>query len=76
MRAYILIEATIGKARDVARSVKNVAEVSECYLVTGPFDTIAIVDGDDAIAVGSVVAEKIHRIPGVARTITCLAVVG
>ena len=74
MRSYILIEATIGKSRDVARRLGAVSEVAECYLVTGPYDVIALVEGDDANAVGHVVTEKIHGIPGVARTITCLAV--
>ncbi|MCH8195484.1 MAG: Lrp/AsnC ligand binding domain-containing protein [Chloroflexi bacterium] len=74
MRSYVLIEATIGKARDVARLLSAISEVTECYLVTGPYDVIALVEGDDASAVGQVVTEKIHSIPGVARTITCLAV--
>ncbi len=74
MRSYVLIEATIGKARDVARLLSAISEVTECYLVTGPYDVIALVEGDDASVVGQVVTEKIHSIPGVARTITCLAV--
>lgn len=74
MRSYILIEATIGKARDVARLSSAILEVTECFLVTGPYDVIALVEGDDSNAVGRVVTEKIHSIPGVARTITCLAV--
>ncbi|MBI3743825.1 MAG: Lrp/AsnC ligand binding domain-containing protein [Chloroflexi bacterium] len=43
MRAYILIEATIGKARDVAAKMKQVPQVKQCFLVTGPYDVIAVV---------------------------------
>ena len=74
MRAYILIEATIGKARDVAAKMKQVPQVKQCYLVTGPYDVIAVVEGADANAVGNAVTGHVHAIPGVARTVTCLAV--
>jgi DNA-binding Lrp family transcriptional regulator len=74
MRAYILIEASIGKARDVARALSKAPSVTHCYLVTGPYDVIAVVEGQDANAVGSVVTSHIHAVPGVARTVTCLAV--
>ena len=73
MRAYVLIEATIGKARDVATKLKTMPGVKECYLVTGPYDIVAIVEGKDANTVGKTVAEKVHNVPGIARTVTCLA---
>lgn len=75
MRAYILIEASIGKARDVAKALQKVPQISQCYLVTGPYDVIAVVEGRDANSLGSVVTSQIHAIPGVARTVTCLAVI-
>ena len=74
MRAYILIEATVGRSREVARALGDVKGVSNRYLVTGPYDIIAIVEGADANAVGHIVASRIHSIPGIARTVTCLAV--
>ncbi len=74
MRAYILIEASIGKARDVARALSKAPRVTQCYLVTGPYDVIAVIEGEDANALGSVVTNQVHAIPGVARTVTCLAV--
>lgn len=76
MRAYILIEASIGKARDVARALGKLPSVSQCYLVTGPYDVIAVVEGADANAIGTAVTSQIHGTTGVARTVTCLAVAG
>lgn len=74
MQAYILIEATIGRSREVYRALQTVPGVTESYLVMGPYDIVAIVEGDDANAVGNTVAGAVHKIPGIARTITCLAV--
>ena len=73
-KAYILIEATIGRSRDVARAVQNLKPaVSESYLITGPYDVIAIVEGKDSDDITGIVTTKIHSIPGIARTVTCLA---
>ena len=74
VRAYILIEAVIGRARDVARTLSSSPQVTECYLVTGPFDVIAVIEGTDANEIGSAVTSNVHGTPGVARTVTCLAV--
>ena len=72
-KAYILIEATIGKSRGVAKAVAGVKAVSESFLITGPYDVIAIVQGKDADDVSNIVTTQIHHIPGIARTVTCLA---
>lgn len=74
MQAYILIEATIGRSREVARALKAVPGVKESYLIMGPYDVVAIVEGHDASAVGNTVTGAIHKIPGISRTVTCLAV--
>ena len=74
MRAYILIEAAIGKARDVARALNTSPPVRQCYLVTGPYDVIAVIEGSDANDIGGAVTTHVHGTPGVARTVTCLSV--
>ena len=73
-KGYILIETTVGKARDVTQALKDLAGVSEAYLIMGPYDVVAIVEGSDASEVSNVVATRIHSVPGIARTITCLAI--
>lgn len=75
-KAYILIEATIGKSRDVARALKGVRPVLESYLITGPYDVIAVVQGKDSEDVSNIVTNQVHTIPGIARTVTCLAIPG
>ena len=74
-KAYILIEATIGRSRDVARAIQALRPaVAESYLITGPYDVVAIIAGKDADTISASVTELIHSIPGIARTVTCLAI--
>lgn len=73
-RAYILIEASVGKTRDVVAALKVMEGVKSVDPVTGPYDVILTVEGRDLNAVGELVTGKIHPIPGVTRTVTCLAI--
>ena len=75
-RAYVLIETTVGKAKDVVAALHNqkVKEIKSVDLVTGPYDVIAVVEHADFNAIGSLVTEKIHPIPGIIRTVTCLSI--
>ena len=70
----MLIETGVGKTRDVVATVRGVSEVASVDAVTGPYDIIAILEAPDLSAVGDVVTGRIHTVPGVVRTVTCLAV--
>jgi DNA-binding Lrp family transcriptional regulator len=72
-RAYVLIEAAVGKTVDVVTALKAVAGVKSADPVTGPYDVIAIIEGVDINAVGNLVTKKVHTINGVLRTVTCFA---
>ncbi len=73
-KAYILIETTVGKSRDVADALRSLQGVETVDAVTGPYDIIAIVEAPDLNAVGSLVTSQIHTISGIVRTVTCLSV--
>ena len=45
-------------------------------VVTGPYDIIALVSGEDMAVVGDLVTGHIHTVTGVVRTVTCVAVGG
>ena len=72
-KAYVLIEAAVGKTVDVVTALKAVAGVSSADPVTGPYDVIAVIEGVDINAVGNLVTKKVHTINGVLRTVTCFA---
>ncbi|MBI4235836.1 MAG: Lrp/AsnC ligand binding domain-containing protein [Chloroflexi bacterium] len=73
-RAFVLIETSVGKTRDVVKSLQAVPEMRTVDAVTGPYDVIAIIEANDLNTVGNLVTSKIHTISGVLRTVTCLAV--
>lgn len=73
-KAYILIETSVGKSRDVSEALKALSGVEIVDPVTGPYDIIAVVGAQDLNAVGDLVTSKIHTIDGITRTVTCLSV--
>ena len=75
-KAYLLIETAVGKTRDVASTLSGLPGISTVDVVTGPYDIIAVVTGEDMSVVGELVTGHIHTVPGVVRTVTCVAVGG
>ena len=73
-KAYILIETDVGKSRDVATELYALNGVTTVDAVTGPYDIISVVEAPDLNAVGDLVTSRIHKINGIARTVTCLSV--
>ena len=75
-KAYVLIETAVGKTKDVVAALQNqkVKEIKSVDLVTGPYDIIAVVEHEDFNSIGNLVTEKIHPVPGIARTVTCLSI--
>ena len=73
-KAYVLIEAGVGKTRDVVTALLGVPGIMAVDAVTGPYDIIAVVETDDVNAVGNLVTKQIHTVGGIARTVTCLVI--
>ena len=72
-RAFVLIETVIGKSREVVSILKEQEGVESVDLVTGPYDVIAIIEGEGFTQIGDLVTSKIHTIAEVYRTVTCVA---
>jgi DNA-binding Lrp family transcriptional regulator len=73
-KAFVLIETAVGKTKEVINILKKREGIKSVDAVTGPYDIIAVVEGDDLNAIGSMVTNKVHPIPGINRTVTCLAI--
>ena len=73
-KAYLLVETAVGKTRDVASTLRELNGIETVDVVTGPYDIIAVISGDDMSVVGDLVTEGIHTVTGVVRTVTCVAV--
>ena len=72
-RAYILIETQVGRSRDTVSQLRSLDGVSSADIITGMFDIIALVEAEDMVAVAEIVTGRVQQIPGVQRTITCVA---
>lgn len=73
-KAYVLIETTVGRNRDVIAALKELKGVTWVDLVTGPFDVVAVVEAASLAEVGDLVTARIHPIHGITRTVTCLVI--
>jgi len=72
-KAFVLIETAVGKTRDVTNALKQLEEVKSVDAVTGPYDVIAVIERESQADIGDLVTSKIHSVPGISRTVTCLA---
>jgi DNA-binding Lrp family transcriptional regulator len=73
-RAYLLLETAVGKTREVATQLRGVDNMKTVDVVTGPYDIIALIEAEDINSIGDIVTSEIHIIPGVVRSVTCVAV--
>jgi len=72
-KAFVLIETAAGRTKEVASALKQLEGVKSVDAVTGPYDVIVIIEGESLTDIGDLVTSKIHPVPGISRTITCMA---
>ncbi|MGH7905207.1 MAG: Lrp/AsnC family transcriptional regulator [Candidatus Binataceae bacterium] len=72
VKAFILIDTSPGKAKEVTGKLRGVSGVTAAHAVTGPHDIIAIVEAGDVSALGELVVQKIQSVPGVNRSLTSI----
>lgn len=73
-KAFVLVEVAVGKTKEVTSALVQLKGVKSVNAVTGPYDIIAIVEGETLNEIGDLVTSKIHPIGGISRTVTCLAI--
>lgn len=73
-RAYCLIEIKDAGANDAREAITNIGGVKSCDVTTGPYDIIVVVEGETLDEIGELVTDKIHPIPSISRTVTCLPI--
>jgi DNA-binding Lrp family transcriptional regulator len=73
-KAFILIETAVGKSKAVANALRKLEGVDSADIVTGPYDIISVIQAETLNNIGEVVTEKIQPLPGISRTVTCLAI--
>jgi len=72
VKAFILIDTSPGKAREVAAKIREVPGVSSAHAVTGPHDIIAVAEASDVSSLGELVVQRMQAVIGVNRTLTSI----
>ena len=73
VKAYLLLETQVGKTVEVVKNIRRLQAVISADLVTGPYDIIAIVQGETLSDVGHLITAKFGSINGVTKAVTCAA---
>jgi DNA-binding Lrp family transcriptional regulator len=69
--AYILIQADVGTAVDVAEATAAIDAVISAEVAMGPYDVIARAEAPTMDDLGQVVVHAVQNITGVQRTLLC-----
>ena len=73
-KAFVLIETAVGKTKQVCTALQKLEAVQSVDAVTGPYDIIIAIEGADPNNIGNTITTKIHDIPGINRTVTCMCI--
>ncbi len=71
--AFILISFDSSRGvteNEVAKSLSKISNVDEVHIISGEYDILVKIRGKSIEDVGESVVDKMHLIPGVARTLT------
>lgn len=71
VNAYILIQADVGTAADVASAVGGLEAILSSEVAMGPYDVIARAEAATMDELGQVVVHAVQGIAGVERTLLC-----
>ena len=71
VHAYILIQADVGTAADVAAKTAALEPIISAEVAMGPYDVIARAEATTMDELGQVVVHAVQAIAGVERTLLC-----
>jgi len=74
MKAYILINAGLGVVSDVLDNLRKINEIKSANSTAGPYDIIAFMESSDLSSLGDTIVQKIQKVPGVSKTLTCIII--
>jgi len=74
VKAYVLVQAQLGKSRSVAKTIAKARGVKMVHAVTGVYDVIAYLELHDMTSLSEFVMKKVQSVKGVERTHTAIVV--
>ncbi len=73
VKAYVLMEIQGGKTKQVVEAIRKLQRVVSVDAVTGPYDAIAIIQGESLNDIGELIVSELHSVNGISRTVICMA---
>lgn len=74
MRAYVVITAEPGKAREIARQIASLPGVQMADACWGSHDIFAVIEVKESEVLNKLVLDKIQRLEGVRNTSMHIAI--
>ncbi len=74
VKAFVLVQAELGRSRSVARAIAKVRGVKMVHAVTGVYDVIVYLELSNMTSLSELVIRKIQSVKGVERTHTAIVV--
>ena len=72
-KVFALITAKPGKDREVVAALKGLEGVTTADAVTGPYDVIAVVEGERFDEICKLVTREIQPVPDISGIVICLS---
>ena len=72
IRAFVLMNLVTADLSATMTQLREMKEVKNADAVIGPYDCIAELEVENMEVLGSIVVNKILKIEGVAKTLTCV----
>jgi DNA-binding Lrp family transcriptional regulator len=73
-KAYVLINAEMGKEEDVLKALKQLPYVTEAHMVYGVYDIIAKVEADSLERVKETISSRVRRLEHVRSTLSIIVI--
>ena len=72
IRAYVLMNLVTSDLSTTMTQLREMKEVKNADAVIGPYDCIAEVEVENMEVLGNIVVNKILKVDGIAKTLTCV----
>lgn len=72
IEAFVLMNLVTSDLSSTMTQLREIREVKNADAVIGPYDCIAEIEAENMELLGKVVVNKILKVEGVAKTLTCV----
>lgn len=72
IQAFLLIETDKGEVKEVIYALHQLAGVKSAVPVSGPYDVIAVLEGDNLTVIGEL-RNKIRQINHISKLVSCIS---